>query len=55
MNGDSSEAHEEGSVPETLNTRNAVCEAIYIRDNEGNGPGHWHFTQKYDEGRIARF
>jgi len=25
------------------------CEAIYVPEEEGQ-PGHWHFTQKYDEG-----
>ena len=35
--------------------RNLGCEAIYERDDEGAGAGEWHFSQKYDEGRLLHF
>lgn len=32
--------------------RNLGCEAFYVPDEEGAGPGKWQFSQKYDEGRF---
>jgi hypothetical protein len=39
----------------SLSTKDLGCEATYISDEAGEGPGKWHFSQKYDEGRILFF
>jgi hypothetical protein len=50
-----------GHLPESqdgdpsLNATDLGCEAIYISNEASEGPGKWHFSQKYDEGRILFF
>ena len=49
----------DGTLPDSQHTdtsseaRNLGCEAIYERDDDGTG--EWHFSQKYDGGRLLRF
>lgn len=35
--------------------RSLGCEAIYVPDEEGTGPGKWQFSQEYDEGKPFHF
>jgi hypothetical protein len=39
----------------SLEAKSLGCEAVYVPDEEGTGPGKWQFSQKYDEGRFLRF
>ena len=35
----------------TVKAKKAGCEAVYIKSEDGSeGPGYWHFSQKYGEG-----
>jgi hypothetical protein len=32
--------------------KGAGCEVLLLPDETGEGPGNWHFDQKYNEGRL---
>jgi hypothetical protein len=49
MNDTSSGSQE---VDSSADAREADCEAVYIPDQDGSGPGRWHFSQEYDKGTI---
>lgn len=39
-------------VESITDARDADCEAFYIPNKDGNGPGRWHLSQKFDKGMI---
>jgi hypothetical protein len=39
-------------IDSAADARDADCEAFYIPDKDGNGPGRWHFSQEYDKGMF---
>jgi hypothetical protein len=44
------------SAPErdvAAKARDAGCEAVLLPNEDGYGPGTWHFSQKFDEGRFS--
>jgi hypothetical protein len=50
MNNDSPDSKDE---KQGLYARDADCEATYVPDETNEGPGKWHFSQKYNEGCFS--
>jgi hypothetical protein len=50
MTDDESASEEERDT--ATKARDAGCEAVLIPNEDANRPGTWHFSQKFDEGRL---
>jgi hypothetical protein len=44
-------ATEEQDVAERA--QEACCDAVLVLNEDDNRPGTWHFSQRFDEGRVT--
>lgn len=49
MNTTTQDVDEEDVISKACELR---CDTFLIPDEDGEGPGHWHFNQKYGEGIL---